>query len=172
MLKYTQWSWLNCIPAAGFSMFLHDNGCICPKPEIVTRRNKQDRHLMSRHNSGTCQTIFKCLYCPNLGQELTITGGPIQYLRSGDEMTLECQVSGACSSLQWSHQNNVLTPKTKAGISLETVYKSELSKTVLFMSHVELSDTGNYTCSSDKRSQTVLVVVTGGFNSMDLININ
>merc|ERR1711953_36702 len=134
------------IEKEGFSMFLHDNGCICPKPEIVTQRNKQDRTHMSKHSSG---------------QELTISGGPIKYLSTGDEMTLECQVSGPCSSLQWSHQDKIMTPRTRAGMSLETLYKPEVSRTVLFMSQVDLSDTGNYTCRSDTRSQTVLVVVTG-----------
>ena len=70
--------------------------------------------------------------------------------------------------MQTRYHNSYLTDgcwsKTRAGLSLETVYKPELSRTVLFMSPVDLSDTGNYTCSSDKRSETVLVVVTGGIN--------
>jgi len=140
------------IEKEGFSMYLHDNGCICPKPQIVTR----DRHGHRRDTSP----------------EMTVTGGPIHYFSVGDQMSLECVMTGLMRppvTLHWTrgsgHDN--ISPRERDGVSLETERAAGTSRSTLFLRHVELSDTGNYTCLSDSHARTVLVVVTGSLEPPD-----
>ena len=131
---------------SGFSMFLHDNGCICPKPEIVTKKQSRDKKRRNKNVVVTADPV--------------IQGGAIKYYQSGEEMVLECEVGGG-SSLHWTRDKSVISPRTRLGLSLETIMKPEVSRAVMYMRQVELSDTGNYTCVSDIRTSSVLVVVTG-----------
>jgi len=142
------------IEKEGFSMYLHDNGCICPKPQIVTR----DRHGHRTRDSP----------------EMTVTGGPIHYFSEGDQLSLECVMTGLTTppvSLHWTrgsgHDN--ISPRERDGVSLETERAAGTSRSNLFLRHVELSDTGNYTCVSDSTARTVLVVVTGHGSSQSRI---
>jgi len=134
------------IEREGFSMFLHDNGCICPKPEIVTKKQSRDKKRRNKNVVVTADPV--------------IQGGAIKYYQSGEEMVLECVVGGG-SSLHWTRDKSVISPRTRLGLSLETIMKPEVSRAVMYMREVELADTGNYTCVSDIRTSSVLVVVTG-----------
>eukprot|EP00092_Neocalanus_flemingeri_P084683 GFUD01106420.1.p1 GENE.GFUD01106420.1~~GFUD01106420.1.p1 ORF type:complete len:381 (+),score=137.72 GFUD01106420.1:161-1303(+) len=134
------------IDTEGFSMFLHANGCICPKPQFTS-------HELAEPESQ-----------PAI--EMTIPGGSIQYVTSGGGIVLECLVSGLSSpplSLYWEKGNKVVTAKERPGVSLETEKVAGVSRISLYIGSVELSDTGNYTCVSDTaKRETVLLVVTQG----------
>ena len=126
---------------SGFSMFLHENGCICPKPE--------DR-----------------LASP--GVSVSVVGGPVFYSKEGESVSLECQVTGLTSppkSLVWRQDADIISPRSRRGTSLDTLRQRPSSQSILYISSVELNHTGNYTCSSDEHSQTVLLVVTSGEKS-------
>eukprot|EP00092_Neocalanus_flemingeri_P001106 GFUD01001179.1.p1 GENE.GFUD01001179.1~~GFUD01001179.1.p1 ORF type:complete len:378 (+),score=135.13 GFUD01001179.1:223-1356(+) len=134
------------IDTEGFSMFLHANGCICPKPQFTS-------HKLAEPESQ-----------PAI--EMTIPGGSIQYVTSGGGIVLECLVSGLSSpplSLYWEKGNKVVTAKERPGVSLETEKVAGVSRITLYFGSAELSDTGNYTCVSDTaKRETVLLVVTQG----------
>ena len=121
---------------SGFSMFLHDNGCICPKPESQT----------------------------GLGEaSVTVKGGPVFYSQSGGSVELQCVVTGLVSpplSLVWKQGQHVISARTWEGISLETVRQWPVSLSSLVISNLQLSHTGNYSCVSDNVDQTVLLVVS------------
>ena len=123
-------------------MFLHENGCICPKPE-VTREER--------------------LASP--GVSVSVVGGPVFYSKEGESVSLECQVTGLTSppkSLVWRQDAYIISPRSRRWTSLDTLRQTPSSQSSLYISSVELSHTGNYTCSSDEHSQTVLLVVTPG----------
>jgi len=148
------------IEKEGFSMYLHDNGCICPKPEIVTG----DKTVNTNFDIDT-----------ETETEVTIKGGYIHYLRSGEDLSLECTVSGhvaSVKSLHWTRGTHVISPRHRMGVSQSIVHDLKGSKIDLFMSNVNLSDTGNYTCHSEHHSSTALVVVTGSssFSAHQLIS--
>jgi len=128
---------------AGFPMWLHDNGCICPKP------------LFRQHP-------------PSHGPDIMITGGPVQYVSEGSGVGLECRVSGLSRAphvLHWERRGKILTAKERPGLSLETERLAGVSRANMYLAESELGDTGNYTCVSDNsRSETVLLVVTMGYN--------
>eukprot|EP00092_Neocalanus_flemingeri_P036861 GFUD01040122.1.p1 GENE.GFUD01040122.1~~GFUD01040122.1.p1 ORF type:complete len:381 (-),score=139.23 GFUD01040122.1:297-1439(-) len=134
------------IDKEGFSMFLHANGCICPKPQFTSQK-------LGEPDSQ-----------PAI--EMTIPGGSIQFVTSGGGIMLECLVSGLSSpplSLYWEKGNKVVTAKERPGVSLETEKVAGVSRISLYIGSVELSDTGNYTCVSDTaKRETVLLVVTQG----------
>eukprot|EP00092_Neocalanus_flemingeri_P016410 GFUD01017760.1.p1 GENE.GFUD01017760.1~~GFUD01017760.1.p1 ORF type:complete len:380 (+),score=133.27 GFUD01017760.1:174-1313(+) len=134
------------IDTEGFSMFLHANGCICPKPQFTS-------HKLAEPESQ-----------PAI--EMTIPGGSIQYVTSGGGIVLECLVSGLSSpplSLYWEKGNKVVTAKERPGVSLETEKVAGVSRISLYIGSAELSDTGNYTCVTDTaKRETVLLVVTQG----------
>ena len=102
-----------------------------------------------------------------LSSEVRVSGGPILYRHQGDEVTLECEVTGLSappSVLLWTRDSastGVLHPRDRPGLALDTLRASDTSRVSLFMRHVTLGDTGNYTCISDNQAQTVLLVVTG-----------
>jgi len=124
------------IDKEGFSMFLHDNGCICPKPESLTEVGEVS---------------------------VRVTGGPVFYAQEGGSVELQCEVSGLVRpphSLLWRHEEQVISPRTWQGTSLETVRQWPVSLSSLYISSLELSHTGNYSCVSDQVSQTVLLVVS------------
>jgi len=130
----------------GFSMFLHDNGCICPKPQFA-------KHKLEEIDNQ--QDVM-----------MTIPGGSIQYVTSGRGVVLECLVSGLSSpplSLYWEMGNKVVTAKERPGVSLESEKVAGVSRIGLYIESTDLYDTGNYTCVSDTaKTKTVLLVVTQG----------
>jgi len=131
----------------GFSMYLHEDGCICPKPQFKKHQQKKDRKELVDVQDVSVQ----------------IRGGDIQYVTSGEEITLECHVSGlvtAPSLLLWKKGDREIRPRLKPGISLETEKVAGVSRASLYLASVSLADTGNYTCVTDVKSHTVLLVVT------------
>merc|ERR1711872_538586 len=134
----------------GFSMYLHEDGCICPKPQFGKHQQKKDRKELV-----DLQDV-----------SVRIRGGDIQYVTSGEEITLECHVSGlvtAPSLLLWKHGDREITARLKPGISLETEKVAGVSRASLYLASVSLADTGNYTCVTDVKSRTVLLVVTQSY---------
>jgi len=130
----------------GFPMWLHDNGCICPKPQFRQHQSQKKR-----------------------GGELSISGGPVQYVTEGTDVELECQVSTsskASQTLHWERRGKTMTVKERAGVSLERETLDGISRTRLYLSGAQLEDTGNYTCvSNNLPSETVLLVVTTDYGS-------
>jgi len=128
----------------GFNMWLHDNGCICPKPQL--KKHKGHKNFS------------------NKDPEMTISGGAVQYVTEGDGIELECTVSELQEpphTLLWERRGQVLTVKDRPGISLEIVKNSGISRANLFLGNTVLEDTGNYTCvSDDMKPETILLVVT------------
>jgi len=133
----------------GFSMFLHDNGCICPKPQF-----KQD--ISRQSNKRTKQEDIV----------MSIPGGPVQFVTTGSAIELECLVSGLTTppiALYWEKYNKVLSAKDRPGVSLETEKVAGVSRVGLYIGSAGVSDTGNYTCVTDTdQTETVLLVVTQG----------
>jgi len=145
----------------GFPMWLHDNGCICPKPQLRTRREK--------------------------GPVISIPGGGVQHVVQGSGMILECRVSALSAppkTLHWLKGGQKVSTKERLGLSLETERLATSSRAVLVFGSAEVGDTGNYTCAADQTTQTVLLIVTPGpeksspwasplvFNSSAALNSN
>jgi len=121
----------------GFPMWLHDNGCICPKPQFRTHRAK--------------------------GSVVSIPGGGVQHVVQGGGMILECLVSGLLAppkTLHWLKGGQKVSAKERPGLSLETERLATSSRAVLVFGSAEVGDTGNYTCVADQVTQTVLFIVT------------
>lgn len=121
----------------GFPMWLHDNGCICPKPQFRTHRGK--------------------------GSVVSIPGGGVQHVVEGGGMILECLVSGLLAppkTLHWLKGGQKMTAKERPGLSLETERLATSSRAVLVFGSAGVADTGNYTCVADQVTQTVLFIVT------------
>ena len=118
-------------------MFLHDNGCICPKPESLS--------------DGSSASV-------------TVRGGPVFYSQEGGSVELQCVVTGLLSpprSLFWRQgDQEVISARRWPGTSLETVKEWPVSLSSLYISSLELQHTGNYSCVSDDVHQTVLLVVS------------
>jgi len=133
----------------GFSMFLHENGCLCPKPEF------------KKHKDFVLNEIIR-------GSKIEILGGPIQYVSHDSGISLECVLSGTDhppGKIFWQKEDQVVTAKQRAGLSLETERLTGTSRSNLYIAQAKLSDTGNYTCVSDSAmSQSVLLVVTVGYD--------
>jgi hypothetical protein len=94
---------------------------------------------------------------------MTIPGGSIQYVTSGEGVMLECLISGLTSppmSIYWEKGSKVITVKERSGVSIETEKMAEVSRSSLYIGRSELSDTGNYSCVSDALTEAVLLVVT------------
>jgi len=129
----------------GFPMWLHDNGCICPKPQFAQHS--------SSHGKGA---------------DMMIPGGPVQYVTEGDGVGLDCQVKGLSKPprvLHWENRGKIVSAKERPGLSLEIERLDGISRASLYLAQAELEDTGNYTCKSDNEvSQSVLLVVTQGYD--------
>ena len=113
-----------------------------------------------------------------MSSEVRVSGGPILYRHQGDEVTLECEVTGLAappSMLLWTRDSastGVLHPRDRPGLSLDTLRAPDASRVSLFIRHVTLGDTDNYTCISDNQAQTVLLVVTGQWPSDLLMSLS
>jgi len=128
----------NKIEKEGFSMFLHDNGCICPKPEV----------------EGQASQV-----------SVSVKGGPVFYSLEGGSVELECWVTGLTSppqSIVWRQDSDLISARGQPGTSLDTLRQSPASHSTLYISDLRLTHTGNYSCHSDGHTQTVLLVVTRG----------
>ena len=77
-------------------------------------------------------------------------------------------LSGFSRVLLWRQGEVVISARTWEGTSLETVRQWPVSQSSLYISSLELSHTGNYSCVSDQVSQTVLLVVSSGQAEMSL----
>jgi len=127
----------------GFSMYLHENGCICPKPEFKTLSDEGKK-----------------------GSELTVGGSAIQYVHQGEDFELTCSSQrgrGEGGHIFWNKDYKILTGKRRTDMSTEIERLPRRTVSSIYLSKARLSDTGNYTCSSDTgKAQTVIVVVLPG----------
>merc|ERR1711970_1682117 len=133
----------------GFSMYLHEDGCICPKPQFG--KHKQIKTESQENNE---QDVT-----------MSIPGGSIQYVTSGDGVMLECLLSGINSppsSLYWEKGGKVVSARERLGLSMETEKVAGVSRINMLMDTTSQKDTGNYTCVSQEHHQTVLLVVMPG----------
>ncbi|XP_023349745.1 uncharacterized protein LOC111718399 isoform X1 [Eurytemora carolleeae] len=81
-----------------------------------------------------------------------ITGAPSIFTTSGDNVQLECRISGLKNpplSLYWTKDGTVLTPRIRSGISLEVEKLPGVSHSTLFMGQATPADSGEYACMSD-----------------------
>jgi len=77
--------------------------------------------------------------------QMTITGGSIQHYRVGQSISLVCRVQGLVDpplALYWERGHKVVTAKHRPGSVLETEKLSGVSRVSLYISSVELTDTG------------------------------
>ena len=151
----------------GFSMYLHEDGCICPKPQFgkhkqvkteTQENNKQGEKVKSYFTS-----LVNNLYFSDV--TMSIPGGSIQYVTSGDGVMLECLLSGLNSppsSLYWEKGGKVVSARERLGLSLETEKSAGVSRINMLIDMTSQKDTGNYTCVSQDHHQTVLLVVMPG----------
>ena len=66
-------------------------------------------------------------------------------------------------SLYWTRDGRVFTAKDRPGISLESEKVVTVSTSKLFISHIKMADSANYTCVSDiAKPDSVQLVVTQG----------
>ena len=84
---------LNCL-CLGFSMYLHDNGCICPRPQIVPRGGGRHGGGQEPEMKVTMMMMIMIVIIMVIMMMMKVTGGPIIYARAGSAVTLECAVSG------------------------------------------------------------------------------
>merc|ERR1719317_1906502 len=68
----------NSVTIPGFSMYLHEDGCICPKPQFGKHKQIKNENQENNEKDVT----------------MSIPGGSIQYVTSGDGAMLECLLSG------------------------------------------------------------------------------
>jgi len=93
---------------------------------------------------------------------MSIHGGSIQYVTSGDGVMLECLLSGLNSppsSLYWEKGSKTVSARERLGLSMETEKVAGVSRINLFLDMTSQKDTGNYTCVGQDHRQTVLLVV-------------
>jgi len=132
---------------AGFPMWLHEDGCICPRPPAAARRR-----------------------ATGAGPHVAVTGGEVHYVTEGGSLGLECLVSGLPSpplTLHWKRDGQVVTARNSPGLSLETDKLAGVSRSDLVLARAQLQDTGNYTCVTDGgREAAVLLVVSRGPSGM------
>ena len=96
---------------------------------------------------------------------MSIPGGSIQYVTSGDGVMLECLLSGLNSppsSLYWEKGGKVVSARERLGLSMETEKAAGVSRINMLIDMTSQRDTGNYTCVSQEHHQTVLLVVMPG----------
>ena len=82
-------------------MYLHDNGCICPRPQIVPRGGGGQEPEMK----VTMMMMIMIVIIMVIMMMMKVTGGPIIYARAGSAVTLECAVSGLAAApavLRWT----------------------------------------------------------------------
>jgi hypothetical protein len=81
-----------------------------------------------------------------------ISGPPVIRLPSGSILTLDCQVSGLImppTSFYWTHNEVVITPKNRPGLSLESEKLSGMSLSKLVVVNLTPDDAGTYACVTD-----------------------
>ena len=118
--------------------------------------------------------------------EARIQGPRTQYVSEGSTVALQCRsvdiqklvkkswvhfpvsiphVARPPHSLYWTRDGRVFTAKDRPGISLESEKVVSVSTSKLFISHVKMTDSANYTCVSDiAKPDSVQLVVTQGMN--------
>merc|ERR1719376_787787 len=104
----------------GFSMYLHEDGCICPKPQFGKHKDIKIEKQEDNEKDVT----------------MNIPGGSIQYVTSGEGVMLECLLSGLNSppsSLYWEKGGKVVTARERLGMSMETEKAAGVSRINLFM---------------------------------------
>jgi len=131
----------------GFSMYLHENGCLCPKPEFKM-------HQDFSHDEREIEP------------QLTVGGSAIQYVTQGEDFELTCSSEGFRGSgghIFWKKDKKILSGRSRAMMSTEIERLPSKSVSTVYLSKARLADTGNYTCSSDSgKHETVIVVVLPG----------
>lgn len=96
--------------------------------------------------------------------EARIQGPRTQYVSEGSTVALQCSIPHVARpphSLYWTRDGRVFTAKDRPGISLESEKVVSVSTSKLFISHVKMTDSANYTCVSDiAKPDSVQLVVT------------
>jgi len=94
----------------------------------------------------------------------TIQGPKTQYVSEGSTVALQCSIPHVHtppSSLYWTRNGKMFNAKDRPGISLESEKVVKVSTSKLFISHVSLADSANYSCVSDiSKPDSVQLVVT------------
>ena len=98
----------------------------------------------------------------------TVIHGPsIIQVRLGETLSLECSVSRLMtppSNLNWVHDNSIITPNERPGVSLESEKLSGISRIKLVIISVSRLDSGMYQCSADSHPPAkIRVIVSGKF---------
>jgi len=97
-----------------------------------------------------------------------ITGAPSMLAATGDNVQLDCRISGlktTPSSLYWTKDGTVLNARVRSGISLEVEKLPGVSRSTLFLSHASKKDSGSYACMSDVAlPANISLFVTEGLN--------
>jgi len=81
-----------------------------------------------------------------------VVGSPSMFAVSGDNVQLECRISGLetpPSSLYWTKNGTVINARVRSGVSLEVERLVGTSKSNLFLLNVTPEDSGLYACMSD-----------------------
>jgi len=106
-----------------------------------------------------------------------ITGGPSLFAAAGDNIQLECRISGLKKpplSLYWTKDGIVLNARVRSGISLEVEKLPGISHSTLFLSNLNSKDSGEYSCMSDvaPRANISLVIAEGAHQSPVLASLS
>ena len=101
------------------------------------------------------------------GIKTEIEGPPVLRLPPGGTLSLQCTISRLNlppKNLHWKHEKEIITSKTRPGVSLEFEKLSGESHTKLVIVDLKASDEGTYQCATDVSRPAAVEVVIGKKN--------
>jgi len=106
-----------------------------------------------------------------------VSGAPSLYATSGDNVQLECSITGLKSpplSLYWTKNGTVINARVRTGISLEVEKLPGTSRSTLYLSNAHTKDSGLYACLSDVAAPAniSLFIAQGAKNSPVLASLS